>query len=808
MPLHWNLFVWRHFQVIAVCIAILTTSVHLQAKPVSNLLFQTDFPGDQWVSFPATGFPEPVSGVIYRTASPPCCGVPLGGISTGCLDVDPTGTFGFCTIFNGYPRQPKLFEPFLSLGIGNQTWVLTAEQVVRGGLMESCMEQGTDPYYPQRKKDEGFWHRLKLPLKNVKAASEIHYWGHYPVVDMEYETDSPVNVALRAWSPFVPGDIQTSDTPAAVFEVHLKNKQETPQQGSLTLNFSGPIEEVLRKDFRDEKQPSVEPPAIFDRRKIQGKFNGNVITYKGSSYALGVLGPGQQVRLGGGISRSDWKDAGKALPAATDSTSGSSVAVDFELKPGESKTVRFLLAWHVPTWGEYGAEMKLHRMHTRVYPTIDHVIDFMANHHRSLLGRILKWQQVIYQDEAYPDWLKDCLINSLSMITEDGYYAQPREPLGKWCEPDGLFGMIECPRACPQIECIPCSWYGNMPIVYFFPKLARTTLRGYQHYSRPDGAPPFRFGIQSNMSELDGYHWWDAQVMLNGVCYVDMVYRMWQRTGDESLLREFYDSVKKSTTLTATMGEPPYTVVGFPPGDKQTEWWEGWPWTGIATHAAGMHLSNLMLAEKMADAMGDTAFAQQCRTWFQQGSKNLEENNWHEGSYLLLNKPQTGRREEKVMSNQLDGEWANAYLGLERGVFHPDRVTTALETIKRTCFNETVGAVSFASRDGTQELTTYGIFPPETLILGMTYMYKGKMESGMKLCFDCMNNMVLRQGKCWDMTNMVNADTGEVRFGTDYYQMMMLWAVPAAIENKGIKDFCAPGGLVDRIMEAGKPVSH
>ena len=78
----------------------------------------------------------------------------------------------------------------------------------------------------------------------------------------------------------------------------------------------------------------------------------------------------------------------------------------------------------------------------------------------------------------------------------------------------------------------------------------------------------------------------------------------------------------------------------------------------------------------------------------------------------------------------------------------------------------------------------------------------------MKLCFDCMNNMVLRQGKCWDMTNMVNADTGEVRFGTDYYQMMMLWAVPAAIENKGIKDFCAPGGLVDRIMEAGKPVSH
>ena len=771
-------------------------------------LFPTDLPGGKWVSFQAAGFETPVSGVIYRTGNPPCCGVPLGGISTGCLDIDPIGTIGFCTIFNGYPRQPKLFEPFLSLDVGDETWVLTAEKIVNGGLMESCVEQGTDPYYPERKKDDGFWHKLKMPIKKVKAAKEIHYWGHYPVVDMEYETDAPVSAALRGWSPFIPGDIETSDTPAAVFEVRLKNTTQDLQTGSLTFNFSGPIEEAVRKDFLSDKQAFVGPPAIFDRRQVSGKFNGNVITYKGAAYALGVIGAGEKVRLGGAISRSKWKSAGKALPAQRDSLSGSSVAVDFELKSGESQTVRFLLVWHVPTWGEYGDGMKLHRMLTRVYPTIEHVIDFMANNHESLLKRILKWQQVVYGDKAYPDWLKDCLINSLSMITEDGYYAQPKAPLGDWCAPDGLFGMIECPRACPQIECIPCSWYGNMPIVYFFPKLARTTLRGYQHYSREDGAPPFRFGIQSNMSELDGYHWWDAQGMLNGVCYVDMVYRMWQRTGDNDLLREFYESIKKCTTRTATIGEPPYTTVGFPPGENQTEWWEGWPWTGIATHAAGMHLSNFMLAESMAQAMDDKEFAQQCRAWFKQGSENLEKHNWHEGSYLLLNKPQTGRREEKVMSNQLDGEWANAYLGLDKGVFKPERVTEALETIKRTCFNELVGAVSFASRDGTQELTTYGIFPPETLILGMTYMYQGQMESGMKVSYDCMNNMVLRQGKCWDMTNMVNADTGEVRFGTDYYQMMMLWAVPAAIDSKGIKEFCAAGGFVDQILQAGKQDSN
>ena len=145
---------------------------------------------------------------------------------------------------------------------------------------------------------------------------------------------------------------------------------------------------------------------------------------------------------------------------------------------------------------------------------------------------------------------------------------------------------------------------------------------------------------------------------------------------------------------------------------------------------------------------------------------------------------------------------------MDEGVFKPERVTEALKTIKQTCFNEMVGAVSFSARDRTQELTTYGIFPAETLILGMTYMYKGDMKSGMKVCFDCMNNLVLRQGKCWDMPNMVNADTGEVRFGTDYYQMMMLWAVPAAIEGKGISEFCAPDGFVDRILQAGMQNSN
>ena len=79
-------------------------------------------------------------------------------------------------------------------------------------------------------------------IERVKKADDIHYWGHYPVADLEYETSAPVGVGLRAWSPFIPGDVAISNTPGAVFEVRLRNQTAARQQGSLIFSFSGPTQ--------------------------------------------------------------------------------------------------------------------------------------------------------------------------------------------------------------------------------------------------------------------------------------------------------------------------------------------------------------------------------------------------------------------------------------------------------------------------------------------------------------------------------------------------------------------------------------
>ena len=55
----------------------------------------------------------------------------------------------------------------------------------------------------------------------------------------------------------------------------------------------------------------------------------------------------------------------------------------------------------------------------------------------------------------------------------------------------------------------------------------------------------------------------------------------------------------------------------------------------------------------------------------------------------------------------------------------------------------------------------------------------------------------------WDLPNQIDTEMGERRIGVDYYQNMILWTLPAALDGKGLTGPCQTGGLVDRVLKAG-----
>jgi len=91
-------------------------------------------------------------------------------------------------------------------------------------------------------------------------------------------------------------------------------------------------------------------------------------------------------------------------------------------------------------------------------------------------------------------------------------------------------------------------------------------------------------------------------------------------------------------------------------------------------------------------------------------------------------------------------------------------------------------------------------------MLAMNFMYEGQKDFGESLLKRSLDSMVLKWGYTWDSINTTQGDkdTGQRAFGADYYQDMMLWAVPAALKGQDLTGPMRSGGLVDRVLKAGK----
>ncbi len=800
-------------------------------------IFPADLPSAEWQTFPAQGYRQPITGVIYRGEPRPTCGMPLGGLDTGCLDIEPNGMLGYSTIFNHLINPRLLINlPFLGLSVGGKTWILLTDLDAK----QDVPRHNPDMPFPHLDYSQSYERLSFQPGGDFSLCESIDYWGHYPLLDMEFETGAPVSLGARLWSPFIPGDEAASLTPGFVAEFHLRNLTAVEQECSLAFSFPGfesPVgsgrmprrAEVIRDGFRGIQVSSS-----------TGEDAGQ--TGWELSYLLAALDE-PSVRMGGPLNADGqaWSQIDRTLPGSDEWETGSSLVVDLRLKPGEVRLCRFVFTWHAPYWRAGGSPAHsdsnlFHHRYALHHPSAESAARFLAEGHVELFRRVIAWQEAVHQHPGIPGWLADSLVNSLHLITECSVWAQAQPPIGEWCQPElGLFALNECPRGCPQMECLPCSFYGNLPIVYFFPEAALSTLEAYRAFQFPDGRPPWILGgvtaiVPENRNPYDlcqpdtGY-----QTVLNSACVIIMADRYWRVSGDDDFLQNYWESLKRSNNFSLNLrpkfGDSQIIAMPEPGTDNyvlgDTEWFEAPEpgWKGYVTHAGGVRLAQVAIMRRMAAHLGDDEYARQCDHWLQAGGQALEQYLWTgtrvpgtraPGSYYLnFNDPQSGSRSDLVFGYQLDGQWIADFHGVPP-VFPPDRASEALETIRQAnCRISQSGATNYANPDGTPAQVggygTYGYFPPELFMLASTYLYAGDHDFGLDLLKRCLENFV-GHGYLWDMPNIVsgNEDSGLRAFGADYYQNLMLWALPAALDGGDITLPMKPNGLVARILKSSR----
>jgi len=681
--------------------------------------------------FQAEGFRSPVVGIIYDSPLP-SSGVPLGALGTGFIEFRPDGTLGQCSILNDFVPPRELSTAFLAVEAGGERRDL---QTGPGG------------------------------------AAAVRYWGHYPFADVAFELDMPIAIAVRAFSPFIPGDKDSSNIPAAVFMVRVTNDSGRLLQAKLELSFPG-----SGAESRAERMTS----ALHGVSMADGR---------GYGYAVGAV-PAPGVTIG----------AQDSLP---DSPGPSKVTADFSLATGETAEVTFILAWFYPYFKDSDWKVRRHRYCVR-FGSASEVAEFTARRLGDLLRRSLAWQQVIYETDL-PPWLKDALVNALYSLPKNSIWIYDDDP-DSWYPSHEIFAHSESFTGCPITETMVCRFHGHFPMLMLFPELERTTLEGFRHYQLGSGEIPFSFGTPNG---LDRPHY-RCQHPLNSAEYVQLVHRYIGRTGDEEDLKHFYPSVKAAIEFAKTLDTDGDCLVNEHPHPLPGESWPAnqfydiWPWRGTSAYVAGIWLASLLSAAEMATRAGDPDFARLCRDWFERGRQTFDSKLWNGRYYALWSDPDGGVSSEICLANQLMGDWCSRVLGVGR-LLPEERVHGALDSVVRLNMGATRwGAVNGCLPDGSIDEAdgdhARHIFVGECYCTAMTMMYEGRMEAGLELAKRLAHSLAIASLSPWNQHCLISSADGTPVWGSDYYSDMAVWAVPMALSGQGVASFAASGGLLDRII--------
>jgi uncharacterized protein (DUF608 family) len=713
-----------------------------QPTAEKKALFPRELAPFQWQTFEARGFTEPVTGVIYRSqlVDPwgplsdsiqirPVSGVPLGGVDTGGINLEGSGSFGYSSIFNSYsPDGGPLNSPYLGMGLNRKTWVLTT------GLTNNYCGEDRPAVGPS----------LAAPLRQggVQLADSIDLLGHYPIVDFQYKTDAPIQVSMRAWSPFIPGDSKESNTPGAIFENRLENQARARQSGTFAFSFPGFPKHQTRDeiiDWPELSQKPILPLPRIQRQKVEDDTIRGVFVQNKTwtmSYFVGTL-IDATIRIGGelGTDGSRWAQIESILPEAAEDSDdgGASLALDFTVETGQEKTIRIILAWFAPESEGNGCpgigsiaisgehfpvqtELKLtsgahftHMYATRFDSAVS-VAKYLAKRHSSLLQRITAWQSAIYQEPELPGWLADTLINAFYYFAPCSIWAQAKPPIGSWCKPeDGIFGMWESPRSCPHMATFKNYAMAGPLLSMLFPDLALSSLRALRAAQHPNGDIPQVLCLWMDVATPQGYRY---QEVMMGANYIVHYYWLWKSFGDDAILSEFYPSAKK--ILQHSFSSRPdlglSQIIEMPNGD-QLEWFEDRQMFGYETHAGGYRLAAAEMMSECAAKMGDDRYRQELDAMVSAGKEAMQKYLWKRNHYLVFNDTTKSNFFDAFITPQLNGQYY-AHISGVPGVFPRENVEKVLTVMReRVCKISKWGLPpNYANPDGTMltgETTKY-----------------------------------------------------------------------------------------------------
>ncbi len=512
---------------------------------------------------------------------------PMGGIGAGMICLEGTGTLshvslrGHADVFN----EPLIFAAFsIDAPAGSQSRRLA--RVLEGpvpmwkvfGMPGAGNGLGGTSYGLPRFTEASF--EARFPFGTVTLR----------------DPRIPLDVTLTGWSPFTPGDADSSSLPVAALEYRFANRT------------AAPVEAVFSFHARNFMAPNAQSGAVL------AAPGGFTLAYPEERAAFSAVVDAAAVNCA--WFRGGWFDAltivwktiaEGALPEAGPVTegvpsSGGSLYVPLRLEPGETRTIRLRLAWYAPETGlrvgndpecaesaacECGSGVHI-PWYASVFPDIDAVNAYWRAHYDDLRARTAAFTECFY-DTTLPPEVVEAVAANLTILKSPTVQRQADGRLWCWegCHDKG--GC--CHGSCTHV------WNYAQAIPHLFPDLERS-LRYTEFFSDQDerGHQTFRANLPIRPVAHDFHAAADGQ--LGGVM---KVYREWRIGGDELWLRTFWPKVKQSLDYCIETWDPDHTGTLVEPHHNTYDI-EFFGKDGMCT---SFYLGALKAAVLMAEALGE-----------------------------------------------------------------------------------------------------------------------------------------------------------------------------------------------------------
>lgn len=568
---------------------------------------------------------------------------PIGGIGAGMFCLEGTGAISHVSLRHN-PEiffEPAMFAAIHIKGLENGSRVLE-------GLVPDWKKFG------QRDAGLGGTGGATWGLPRFAAAA---FKTDFPFADITLKDQSlPLEVRIKGWSPFVPTEEDLSSLPVGGLEYTFVNRGLKTEdcvfsynsRNFLKQNGSNAIK-AMDKGFILMQDAAVNEP---ERQAAFAIYTSNAhTTVDHCWFRGGWFDPLTMI----------WKNisqgSAEAKAPVEKDAPGASLYVPFQLKPGESKTIRLMMSWYVPDTklhlGEVAGKTeglpKYYKpWYSSRFGSIQELTSYWSNSYEELRNKTMLFTRAFYQS-SLPAEVIEAVAANLSILKSPTVMRQQDGRFWCWEGSGDTWGS--CHGSCTHV------WNYAQAVAHLFPNLERS-LRDteFNENQNTEGHQGFRANLPISPLVHNFHSAADGQ--LGGIM---KVYRDWRISGDRQWLEKIYPKVKQSMEYCIRTWDPKEKGLIEEPHHNTYDI-EFWGPTGMCT---SFYLGALTAMMKMAEALNEPAG--RYKALYDKGKEYLE-NELFNGEYFIQQIKWTGLKSSDPLKAQS---------------FHSSYSTEAIDLLKK-----------------------------------------------------------------------------------------------------------------------------